>query len=140
MLLDADKRRHVGLRDHPADAPGGEADDVDYHFVDEAEFEAMVEAGEFAEWATVFDHRYGTPKAPVRSALEAGCDILFDIDWQGTQQLKAAMGDDLVAIFILPPTMEELERRLVARGTDSNEVIAEPHAPRGQGNRPLGRI
>ena len=84
----------------------------------------MIDAGEFAEWAPVFDYRYGTPKAPVKAALKDGRDILFDIDWQGTQQLASAMGEDLVRIFILPPSMAELERRLHERGTDSEEVIA----------------
>ena len=73
----------------------------------------------------MFDHRYGTPKAPIKAALKAGSDILFDIDWQGTQQLEAGMGEDLVSIFILPPSMAELHRRLLARATDSDEVIAE---------------
>ena len=85
----------------------------------------MVAEGDFVEWAPVFGHRYGTPKAPVKAALKAGRDILFDIDWQGTQQLQAAMGEDLVRIFILPPSMAELERRLHARGTDSEDVIAD---------------
>ena len=103
----------------------GEVNDVDYHFVDDAEFDRLVEAGEFVEWAPVFGYRYGTPKAPVKDALREGRDILFDIDWQGTQQLQAAMGEDLVTIFILPPSMAELERRLHTRGTDSDEVIAD---------------
>ena len=103
----------------------GETDDVDYHFVDDAEFDRLIEAGEFVEWAPVFGFRYGTPKAPVKAALRDGRDILFDIDWQGTQQLQAAMGEDLVTIFILPPSMAELERRLHTRGTDSDEVIAD---------------
>ena len=102
----------------------GERDDVDYHFVDDSQFDQMVADGEFVEWAPVFGHHYGTPKAPVKAALKAGRDILFDIDWQGTQQLQAAMGEDLVTIFILPPSMAELERRLHTRGTDSDEVIA----------------
>ena len=101
----------------------GERDDVDYHFVDDAEFGRMIKSGEFVEWAPVFGYRYGTPKNPVKGALRAGRDILFDIDWQGTQQLQAAMGEDLVTIFILPPSMAELERRLRERGTDSEEVI-----------------
>ena len=101
----------------------GERDDVDYHFVDDAEFDRLVHSGEFVEWAPVFGYRYGTPKNPVKDALRAGRDILFDIDWQGTQQLQAAMGEDLVTIFILPPSMKELERRLRERGTDSDEVI-----------------
>ena len=97
----------------------------DYFFVDDAEFERRAVANDFLEHATVFGHRYGTPKAPVKAALKAGRDILFDIDWQGTQQLEAAMGEDLVSIFILPPSMEELERRLKSRGTDSDGVIAD---------------
>jgi guanylate kinase len=101
----------------------GETDDVDYHFVDDPEFDRLIDAGEFVEWAPVFGFRYGTPKEPVKDALRSGRDILFDIDWQGTQQLQAAMGEDLVTIFILPPSMAELERRLRTRGTDSEEVI-----------------
>ena len=103
----------------------GEADGVDYHFVDDPEFDRLIEAQEFVEWAPVFGYRYGTPKAPVKAALKAGSDILFDIDWQGTQQLHAAMGEDLVRIFLLPPSMDELERRLQLRGTDSDGVIAD---------------
>jgi guanylate kinase len=85
----------------------------------------MIDAGEFVEWAPVFGYRYGTPKAPVKDALRMGRDILFDIDWQGTQQLEAAMGEDLVSIFLLPPSMAELEQRLRTRGQDSEEVIAD---------------
>ncbi|MEO5810077.1 MAG: guanylate kinase [Sphingomicrobium sp.] len=103
----------------------GEVDNVHYHFVDEAGFQALVENGDLAEWAYVFDHRYGTPKAPIKAALKDGRDILFDIDWQGTQQLEAGMGEDLVSIFILPPSMSELDRRLHSRATDSDAVIAE---------------
>jgi guanylate kinase len=103
----------------------GEIDDEDYHFVDDERFDALIQTGEFVEWAPVFNYRYGTPKAPVKAALKAGSDILFDIDWQGTQQLHSAMGEDLVRIFILPPSMEELERRLRERGTDTEEVIAD---------------
>lgn len=101
----------------------GEVDDVHYHFVDEAEFQRMVDEEELAEWAYVFDHRYGSPKEPIKDALKDGRDILFDIDWQGTQQLRGAFGTDLVRIFILPPSMAELERRLRSRNTDSDEVI-----------------
>ncbi len=85
----------------------------------------MIDDGELAEWAYVFDYRYGTPKAPIKAALKAGSDILFDIDWQGTQQLEAGMGEDLVSIFILPPSMAELDRRLHARATDSDDIIAD---------------
>ena len=103
----------------------GEAQDVDYHFVDDAEFDRMIGAGEFVEWANVFNHRYGTPKAPVKQALRDGRDTLFDIDWQGSRQLEPDFGEHLVTIFLLPPSMAELERRLHSRGTDSAEVIAD---------------
>jgi guanylate kinase len=101
----------------------GEVDGVHYHFVDRAEFDRMVEADEFYEWATVFGHCYGTPKAHIRAGLKAGQDYLFDIDWQGTQQLYQKDQQDVVRVFILPPSLPELRRRLVGRGTDSAEVI-----------------
>jgi guanylate kinase len=101
----------------------GEVEGRDYHFVDEAEFQRLVDGDELAEWAYVFDHRYGSPKEPIKEALKDGHDILFDIDWQGTQQLRGAFGTDLVRIFILPPSMPELERRLRGRGTDTEDVI-----------------
>ena len=123
MLLDADREVTMSISATTRPPRPGERDDADYHFVDDAEFDRLIAAGEFVEWAPVFDHRYGTPKAPVKAALKAGRDILFDIDWQGTQQLHAEMGEDLVRIFILPPTMAELERRLRNRGTDSDAVI-----------------
>ena len=124
MLLAADPDVTMSVSATTRPKRPGERDDVDYHFVDDTEFDRLIESGEFVEWAPVFGHRYGTPKAPVKAALKAGRDILFDIDWQGTQQLQAAMGEDLVTIFILPPSMAELERRLHSRGTDSDEVIA----------------
>jgi guanylate kinase len=123
MLLGADQEVTISVSATTRPRRPGEVDGVDYHFVDDAGFDEMIRTGEFVEWAPVFGYRYGTPKAPVKAALRAGRDILFDIDWQGTQQLKAAMGEDLVSIFLLPPSMEELERRLRARGTDSEEVI-----------------
>src|SRR5215216_4741985 len=123
MLLAADPEVELSVSATTRPKRAGEREDVDYHFVSDAEFDRMIGAGEFVEWAPVFGFRYGTPKAPVKAALKAGRDILFDIDWQGTQQLQAAMGEDLVTIFILPPSMRELERRLRARGTDSAEVI-----------------
>src|SRR4028118_1474034 len=124
MLLEADGEVTISISATTRPMRPGERNDVDYHFVDDARFDAMIDEGEFVEWAPVFEHRYGTPKAPVKAALKAGRDILFDIDWQGTQQLQAAMGEDLVRIFILPPSMAELERRLRDRGTDSDAVIA----------------
>ncbi len=101
----------------------GEVDGVDYHFVDLTRFREMVSNNEFLEWAHVFDHRYGTPRAPVEGMLESGHDVLFDIDWQGAQQLHQLAGGDVVRVFILPPSMIELEQRLRGRRTDSDEVI-----------------
>src|SRR5215217_5696142 len=125
MLLDADPEITMSVSATTRPKRPGELDGVDYYFVEDAEFDRMIRDNEFVEWAPVFGFRYGTPKAPVKAALREGRDILFDIDWQGTQQLQAAMGEDLVSIFILPPSMEELERRLRSRGTDSDEVIAD---------------
>ena len=101
----------------------GEVDGVDYHFVDLETFRAMVANHEFLEWAHVFGHRYGTPKAQVWNVLEQGRDILFDIDWQGAQQLHQLAGGDIVRVFILPPSMAELRTRLERRATDTPEVI-----------------
>jgi len=100
----------------------GEVDGRDYHFVSDAAFDEMVASGAFLEWAHVFGHRYGTLKSEVIKVIEGGRDVLLDIDWQGTQQLKQ-VDPDIVRVFILPPSMTELERRLRARGTDSEEVI-----------------
>src|SRR5204862_6508848 len=101
----------------------GETDGRDYLFVDKPKFEAMVKKRELLEWATVFDNRYGTPRAPVEAALSAGQDVLFDIDWQGTQQLREKAGADVVSVFILPPSAADLEKRLHTRAQDSDEVI-----------------
>ncbi len=101
----------------------GEVDGKDYHFVDLEEFRRMATAHEFLEWAHVFGNRYGTPRAPVDAMLSAGKDVLFDIDWQGAQQLFQIAGGDVVRVFILPPSMAELHQRLIARNTDSTEVI-----------------
>ncbi len=125
MLMAADSEVTMSISVTTRPKRPGETEGVDYHFVDDAEFDRRVAAGEFVEWAPVFGYRYGTPKGPVKAALKAGRDILFDIDWQGTQQLQAAMGEDLVTIFILPPSMDELEQRLRKRGTDSEQVIRE---------------
>ena len=125
MLLQADPDITMSISATTRPIRPGEVEGVHYHFVDDAGFKELIGDGEFAEWAYVFDHRYGTPKAPIKAALRAGSDILFDIDWQGTQQLEAGMGEDLVSIFILPPSMAELDRRLHARATDSEEVITD---------------
>ncbi len=101
-----------------------ERDGVDYSFIEHDAFRAMVERDELLEYAQVFDHSYGTPRGPVERTLSAGRDMLFDIDWQGTQQLVERARQDLVSIFILPPSTEELERRLVSRAQDPPEVVA----------------
>ena len=101
----------------------GEVDGKDYIFIDQAKFDQMVERRELLEYATVFENSYGTPRAPVEEALSHGHDVMFDVDWQGTQQLKQNAREDLVSIFILPPTIVELERRLYARAQDTAEVV-----------------
>ncbi|AWM00892.1 guanylate kinase [Bradyrhizobium amphicarpaeae] len=101
----------------------GEVDGKDYLFVDKPRFEAMVKGDELLEWATVFDNSYGTPRGPVEAALSAGQDVLFDIDWQGTQQLREKARADVVSVFILPPSAADLEKRLHSRAQDSDEVI-----------------
>jgi len=102
----------------------GELAGADYHFIDQARFDAMVAAGELLEHATVFGHRYGTPRQPVEIAIAAGHDIVTDIDWQGTQQLTESLPSDLVTVFILPPDMATLEARLKTRAQDSAAVVA----------------
>ncbi len=102
----------------------GEVDGVDYVFVDDAGFAQMVADGAFLEHATVFGHSYGTPREPVEAALATGRDVLFDVDWQGAQQLAQAARDDLASIFILPPSTVELARRLEARAQDPPDVVA----------------
>ena len=102
----------------------GEIDGVHYHFIDKTEFDLMVNRGQLLEHAKVFDNYYGTPRGAVMDALVQGKDVLFDIDWQGTQQLAESALDDLVRVFILPPSSHELERRLNTRAQDSQDVIA----------------
>ncbi|MDP8912341.1 MAG: guanylate kinase [Pseudomonadota bacterium] len=123
MILEADDG--IGLSVSATTRPirPGEVDGEDYHFVSNEEFEQMVRDGRFLEWAHVFGHRYGTLKSEVIKQIESGRDVLLDIDWQGTQQLKQ-VDPDIVRVFILPPSMEELERRLRTRKTDSDQVIA----------------
>lgn len=124
MLLERDG--HIGMSVSVTTRPvrPGEVDGRDYHFVSDADFDRMIEDDDFYEWAHVFGYRYGTPKGHIRNALKEGSDFLFDIDWQGTQQLYQKDQQDVVRVFILPPSLEELERRLRGRGTDSDEVIA----------------
>lgn len=123
MLLDADPQATMSISATTRPPRSTERDGVHYHFVTDAEFDRMVERNDFIEWAPVFGYRYGTPAAPVKAALKAGKDIIFDVDWQGRQQIHSQMGEDMVQIFLLPPSMDELERRLRSRRTDSSEVI-----------------
>jgi guanylate kinase len=101
-----------------------EIDGVHYHFIPMRQFEIMRDSGELLEWAEVHGNCYGTPRAPVEKALAAGRDVLFDIDWQGTQQLYRTMRDDVVSVFVLPPSAEELKARLERRAEDSGDIIA----------------
>lgn len=102
----------------------GEVEGRDYFFVDEKTFEAMAGNDQLLEWATVFGNYYGTPRAPIAEAIAQGRDVLFDIDWQGTQQLAERMAGDLVRVFVLPPSGEALEQRLRTRAQDPDEVVA----------------
>ncbi|WP_288934977.1 guanylate kinase [uncultured Sphingomonas sp.] len=122
-LLAADQELAMSVSATTRPMRPGEVEGKDYHFVDLEEFRRMVAEDEFLEWAHVFNHRYGTPRAQVESMLAAGKDVLFDIDWQGAQQLFQIAGGDVVRVFIFPPSMEELRSRLTNRNTDSAEVI-----------------
>ena len=110
----------------------GEVDGKDYYFISEQKFKSMIATQELLEWANVFGNLYGTPKAPVEEALAKGRDVLFDIDWQGTQQLAQAMEDDLVRLFILPPDADSLRTRLIGRNQDAASVIAKRMAEAGR--------
>ena len=123
MLLKADRTVELSVSVTTRPRRPGEIEGRDYRFIDLARFEAMVKRNELLEWAEVFGYRYGTPRRPVEKALRAGRDVLFDIDWQGTQQLREKARDDLVSVFILPPTIKELHRRLQRRAQDSRAII-----------------
>ena len=123
MLLKADRGVELSVSVTTRLKRRGEINRRDYHFIDRARFDAMVKSGDLLEWAEVFNHCYGTPRRPVEKALRTGRDVLFDIDWQGTQQLREKARDDLVSVFILPPSATELERRLKRRAQDSKDVI-----------------
>src|ERR1700693_2404874 len=123
LLLGADRRVELSVSVTTRPKRRGEINGRDYHFIDRARFDTMVKNGELLEWADVFGHRYGTPRRPVVKALRAGRDVLFDIDWQGTQQLREKARDDLVSVFILPPTTKEVHRRLQRRAQDSRATI-----------------
>ena len=123
MLLAADDEIKLSVSVTTRPPRPGEVDGVHYYFVDDAEFDRMVEEDDFYEWAHVFGHRYGTPKGYIRKGLKEGRDFLFDIDWQGTQQLKQKDDQDVVSVFILPPSIVELRKRLEGRGQDTPDVI-----------------
>ncbi|HTM75491.1 MAG TPA: guanylate kinase [Pseudolabrys sp.] len=122
-LLDEDKNVMLSVSVTTRKMRPGEKDGRDYRFIDRRQFDALVEKNELLEWAEVFDNYYGTPKKPVMDALAAGRDVLFDIDWQGTQQLGDKAPNDLVSVFVLPPSIPELERRLHKRAQDDYETI-----------------
>ena len=122
-LLDEDRGVALSISVTTRKMRPGEKDGKDYHFIDRKRFDALVDKNELLEWAEVFDNYYGTPAKPVMDALAAGRDVLFDIDWQGTQQLREKARTDLVSIFVLPPSIPELERRLHQRAQDDFETI-----------------
>ena len=123
LLLRSERKLELSISVTTRPKRRGEIDGRDYHFVDRARFDEMVAAGELLEWAEVFGNRYGTPRRPVVKALQAGRDVLFDIDWQGTQQLSEKARGDIASIFVLPPSIPELERRLHTRALDDKDVI-----------------
>jgi guanylate kinase len=122
-LLDGDNRVSLSVSVTTRKSRPGEKEGRDYRFIDRKRFDAMVDNNELLEWAEVFDNYYGTPAKPVMDALATGRDVLFDIDWQGTQQLRAKARGDLVSVFVLPPSIPELERRLRSRAQDDYETI-----------------
>jgi len=123
-LLDEDPDIRLSVSATTRAPRPGEVDGQDYYFVSSDEFDRMVAESAFYEWAHVFGNRYGTPKSHIRTGLKQGQDYLFDIDWQGTQQLYQQDAQDVVRVFLLPPSIDELRRRLTGRGTDAPEVIA----------------
>ena len=124
MLMDWDPTMRFSVSATTRSPRPGEVDGRDYDFRDRTAFDAMVQSGEMLEHAEVFGNLYGSPKGPVVLAMEAGTDTVFDIDWQGGQQIAQAMRDDVVSVFILPPSIAELDRRLRTRAQDSDAVIA----------------
>ncbi len=123
LLLNADRGVELSVSVTTRPRRRGEIDGRDYHFIGRTHFQTMAKTRRLLEWAEVFGHWYGTPRRPVEKALRSGRDVLFDIDWQGTQQLREKARDDLVSVFILPPSVRELERRLRRRAQDSKETI-----------------
>lgn len=125
LLLDQDRNLSLSISATTRPQRPGEVDGVHYHFISQSEFETKVQNGDFLEYAHVFGNYYGTPKKPVLDGLLAGKDILFDIDWQGTQQLALAARNDIVSVFILPPSLDDLEKRLTSRAQDTSDVVAQ---------------
>jgi guanylate kinase len=123
-LIERDPGLELSISVTTRNPRGSEVDGHDYWFVDRDRFDAMDAAGEFLEHATVFGYRYGTPRRPIETALGAGRDVVTDIDWQGTQQLRASARDDIVTAFVLPPDIPTLEKRLRSRAEDSDSAIA----------------
>ncbi|MBL4749066.1 MAG: guanylate kinase [Amylibacter sp.] len=124
MLLEWDDNLKFSVSATTRAPRPGEVDGKDYYFKSRDAFDAMVDAGEMLEHATVFENSYGSPRGPVQEAINAGIDVIFDVDWQGGQQIRGSiLQKDVVSIFILPPSIKELERRLVTRGQDSADVI-----------------
>ena len=122
-LLERNKKLFLSVSCTTRPPRPGEINESDYFFIEESKFNEMQRNNEFLESAKVFDHYYGTPKKPIMYALDSGMDILFDIDWQGTQQLMNSLQDDLIKVFVLPPSAKELERRLLQRNQDSDEIV-----------------
>jgi guanylate kinase len=125
QLLDNDPHIQLSVSCTTRQKRPGERDGIDYRFIDTITFRGMIERKEFLEYAEVFGNYYGTPRKPVDEALSAGRDMLFDIDWQGTQQLQEKGREDLVTVFILPPSTRDLEKRLLTRAQDSKDVVAQ---------------
>jgi guanylate kinase len=122
-LLERNKKLFLSVSCTTRPPRPGEINESDYFFIEESKFNEMQKNNEFLESAKVFNHYYGTPKKPIMDALDSGMDILFDIDWQGTQQLMNSLQDDLIKVFVLPPSAKELERRLLQRNQDSDEIV-----------------
>ena len=122
-LLERNKNLFLSISYTTRPPRPGEINESDYYFIDDEKFNEMLKRDEFLESAKVFDHYYGTPKSPIIAAIESGKDVLFDIDWQGTQQLMNSLQDDLVKVFVLPPSAKELEKRLLKRNQDTNKTV-----------------
>ena len=122
-LLERNKNLFLSISYTTRPPRPGEINESDYYFIDDGKFNEMLKKDEFLESAKVFDHYYGTPKSPIIAAIESGKDVLFDIDWQGTQQLMNSLQDDLVKVFVLPPSAKELEKRLLKRNQDTNKTV-----------------